>query len=406
MTAICGGGTSSPKPGIAPTIFISSSAAGALLNNVPTLWAVPLAAYIGALTYNASTFCSTDPPADPGITATDIVNLVAGPLNAGFGSAAQKVAQLVSRYAWYQFCECDTVATPAPPSPPSEPAGAPDINPVYLPAPTVGACASYENTVDGTYGSPNSTFGVIGSGARSTSAGSVPIPIGTTSVRLHWGMSFVPSGSSSALWISGYNVNGSLILSQQRTLVSAGGDFVDTFTVPTGVVSIKSVEDLGSGSGQAVSVHVLAEFYCGGQTPSMPATPCCPPDPLITAKLQQIMDLVTLIQRQGVPFGSIPGDVHSGLSGNNHFAVSTPMLGVQVDVTTLPASLGIESGDPQRHFDVGYVSLGNEDEWFGTRRVTNLGNIWQPRWAGMVTRVGYSFHPGVVATITELVREP
>jgi len=53
-----------------------SRRAGAMLNNIPTPWAVAFAAYVGLITYDLASFCTTDPPSDPGLTGRDFTDLV------------------------------------------------------------------------------------------------------------------------------------------------------------------------------------------------------------------------------------------------------------------------------------------------------------------------------------------
>lgn len=408
MTAICSGGTSSAKPGIAPTIFISSSAAGALLNNVPTLWAVPLAAYIGALTYEASTFCASDPPADPGITAVDIVNLLAGPLNPGAGAAAQKVAQLVSRYAWYQFCQCDTVTTPAPPTPPTEPSGAPQIDPTYLPSTKSGACTDIQGT-KAAQSSTSATTMLIGLFGAANDTNKPRLAPGATLLR--WTLTCdrrpPPSGNNITGLLNVFNSAGTNILARSHAFNSTSTiplQFQETVAVPADATWMESAFIFNFADGLTYTMTSHAEFFCG-TTPNTPALDCCPPDPSLAAKVEQILGYVTLIQRQISPFASIDGDAHTGLTGNGHIDVSEKMLGVRVQLTTIPNSYGREDGDPVEYFDLGFVSLGDGDQWFGQRQLDHSTVIWQPRWSGMATRIGYTLSPGVAATVTELHRE-
>jgi hypothetical protein len=113
---------------------------------------------------------------------------------------------------------------------------------------------------------------------------------------------------------------------------------------------------------------------------------------------------VQLIQRQHVPFGYVHGPSHSALSNDGDFAVSD-ILGLGVTFTTLPGIYDPTVGDPDTYHQIGKISVGTVDGWLRS---------WQPTHSpymildisGAVTKVGYSFKPGIVATITELIREP
>jgi hypothetical protein len=158
-------------------------------------------------------------------------------------------------------------------------------------------------------------------------------------------------------------------------------------------------------SGAGVSLcSATAQAYCGSSSPTISPTSCAA-DPAILQVLDRIDQMVQLIQRQAVPFAFIDGTVHSGLSGDGELTVSVPLIGIRVDLLTIPSRAGLRVGDPDAHFDIGRVSLGDADGWFGTRVLDTDGLIWQPRWSGAVTRIGYALTPGVVADITEMRRE-
>jgi hypothetical protein len=113
---------------------------------------------------------------------------------------------------------------------------------------------------------------------------------------------------------------------------------------------------------------------------------------------------VSLIQRQGVPFGYIAGASHSALSGSGDFNVSA-IIGLAV---TFTAGLGLFSprpGDPDTYHQLGKISIGTADGWERSWQPTHSPYLILPI-SGAVTRVGWSFAPGLVATITELIREP
>jgi len=55
------------------------------------------------------------------------------------------------------------------------------------------------------------------------------------------------------------------------------------------------------------------------------------------AQLDQLMAMVTLIQRQAAPFGYVPGAIHAGLTGTGVIAIQG-LIGCK-SVTTLPTQL-------------------------------------------------------------------
>jgi hypothetical protein len=117
------------------------------------------------------------------------------------------------------------------------------------------------------------------------------------------------------------------------------------------------------------------------------------------------MAMVTLIQRQIVPFAYVTGTSHAGLTGTGSFGISG-LLGVKVALTSDPTSLGVRAGTPAELFDRGFVTLGTPDGYPSDYRLEHNPTIILPPRCSAFTTLGYTLHPGVTATITELVREP
>ncbi len=116
--------------------------------------------------------------------------------------------------------------------------------------------------------------------------------------------------------------------------------------------------------------------------------------------------LVTnLIQRQEVPFAYVPGAVHPGLSGLGQLATSG-ILGLACEFTALPLSLLSPAlSDPATYHQIGKLTLGTADGWQRSYEPTHSPYLILGV-SGAVTEIGYAFADGVVATLTELVREP
>lgn len=112
----------------------------------------------------------------------------------------------------------------------------------------------------------------------------------------------------------------------------------------------------------------------------------------------------TLIQRQAAPFGYVLGTVHSGLTGAGSFTVGD-ILGLSVNVTTVPARFIPRGADPQTYDRLGWVNTGTTDGWQRATEIRHNPELILPI-DGAVTEVGYDLADDVVVTITELVREP
>lgn len=124
----------------------------------------------------------------------------------------------------------------------------------------------------------------------------------------------------------------------------------------------------------------------------------------ITAQLAAVLSDVTLVQRQGVPFAYIRGTAHVGLIGLGDFTVSG-LIGLAVDFTTIPPIYPPIAGDPATYHKLAKITIGTMDGWERSWHATHDPYLILPI-VGAITKVGYNLPDGIVATITELVREP
>jgi len=124
----------------------------------------------------------------------------------------------------------------------------------------------------------------------------------------------------------------------------------------------------------------------------------------ISGELALVRQDVRLIQRQGVPFAYLAGTIHSAISGSGEFSIAD-LIGLSVTFITIPDGHLAPSSDPLTYHQLGKVSLGTANGWRRSWQPTHSPYLILPI-SGAFTKVGYSFAAGVVATITELVREP
>jgi hypothetical protein len=119
--------------------------------------------------------------------------------------------------------------------------------------------------------------------------------------------------------------------------------------------------------------------------------------------LMVVRQQVGLIQSQGTPFTYLTGAVHTGLTGVGTFDVRG-ILGLSIHSTTIPSYLSSDMVPVQSWFRLGEVSWGTTDGWMARHIVTHDPHLFLGIEGG-ISRVGYHFLPGVVANITELVRQ-
>src|ERR1700686_651751 len=109
---ICSPGVSQPIPGLSDDVIITSTLLAASLP-AGALWLEPFIGGAAALIdLHLPAFCATDPPADPGVTAADVLAVTQLIPSPATFAAQDKIAQLLQRFLWYSVCQCSTIATP------------------------------------------------------------------------------------------------------------------------------------------------------------------------------------------------------------------------------------------------------------------------------------------------------
>jgi hypothetical protein len=399
MTARCGGGTSSGRPLYGRFVYMGPAQIGAALNNIPTPWAVAFAGVLGSITYDLTTFCTTDPPADPGMTAEDWVALLNPYTLTDSVLARSKFRDWIGHYLWDQLCQCDSGLVPTPYPPPPAPTNLPVLNPPSVaPAYPIGQpCANYD-------------FGTVHL-TGTTSGPFHNFPIGAIT---YASMDIIersrPTASPDdiAFNLDWLNAAGTRI---GGTAVGLNTSF-DTLhaeqAVPTGTASYRLYYSVTVGLSGPIDVHTTVNLYCGGNTPGgssgSPPVPC-PADPFTQMMLDQILQLVTLIQRQKVPFATVTQSTHPAVTGSGSIAVSGA-IGARIVVTGIPPGSSIYEGDVDAMYDIGWIN------WTGPSGVTPRSWIEvspmlsMPEGAGTFTGLSYTLTPGAAVTIEILSREP
>lgn len=390
------GSTGIPKPGYADTLTLAASGISAILSKFNVYWAIAGGLAVGSVNYVLNTLCGSAPPPMPTISASDVAAMLQGPLfdPVAFTTARQKFQDLITIYVWAQVCDCTPGPAPAPPAAPAPPSG----------IPSEGPATPYNNAPCRVFTYLSSTF-TAGSGLNLGDAPVADLNVVqavvscTNTVATGAGVTMRFNFTWSNEYVSPF-VDGNTYL----VVLAPGTSKTVGIPVQPGFTHLHLTINNVTGTGSSTSAASVA-FYCQPQAPGGGPTPC-DPSPALLADLQQILDLVTIIQRQGVPFAFVPGPTHTGLTGNGELVVTEPLIGIDVNVTTVPSSYGRSAGDPDFYFGLGFVALGDADGWFQTRPIEQLSMVWQPRWSGAVTRIGYTLSPGVVANINELQREP
>lgn len=411
MTAICGGGTSQVKPGIADSVIVDAGAITVGLGLIDPLLDI-FAVFIDAFVYDALTQCATDPPAMPIFSSTDWTNCIGGMLNPNCSSTLSKVKDAILNYLWYQWCEC-SVGSPTPYAPPTVPT---NISAPQLPSASTCFSGVWSGTIPNSGPAPPGNIGPA----------IYPHTVGTIPTTISQGLLF--NSPPPTAFIASTTITSADAIATGITLTfscynSAGtflGSVTHVFTANPGTTT--SFSNVGPFTLPANTAWVIADFYngtvevgpftgsltldwvCAGTTPGVLSS-CCPTAPDNTAALHTLVQMVTLIQRQIAPFAYVTGTTHSALSGAGQISVQG-LLGAKVTPSSIPADAGLVVGDPDELWLDSWITWGNADGWTKREFLTHSPYISMPSLAGQFTEIGYTIRPGMSVDITELVREP
>jgi hypothetical protein len=422
LTALCGGGASGPQPGVEANISFNgtSVAAGTILLGLAPELAAIIAVTVAGTVLAVDSFCASDPPADPGITDADFA-AVKNPLNpAAFATAAGRLKDWYLNQYWHSVCECTGAATPPPPTP-SLP-GPVGTNTGLPTGTATQPCwdVTFQANMPATNGTVAQTAwqlwnnpGLLNNGVVAVNAANpavsdaFTIPAGVT--QLHWevtGDAFDSGGANGSLVVGTFPSAGSTGI-EHRVFDGGASGFPlsnsGTYTIPAG----ETLWNLYTSSAflQAHTWKIRIYFYCSGQNPINPQTPCCPPDPLVQEYLQLIVNLLS--NQYTAPANAPPptswsdGVRHSGLSGAGTITINPKTIGLRLEVTTPPAGVIIQPGSPNFYWNMGFITpIALTSPLRGQRLVFLKESFALPEFSD---QVGYTLLHGTVADAVELL---
>lgn len=428
MTSVCsGGGPSQQKTGYNDNVSLSVDAISGLLGLFGFGEAsAALSLLITAKNFYLPVFCAADPPSDPGVGPLD----VAAALNYGDPQtnipAIMKLSQWFQSQYWYQVCECSSGTQPTPPTasdpgPVGQNSGAPNGNnaPCFDNSFTasIASPGNSSTTLDATPSLlPTAGAAVVGTADIGAGSGLTVnyYPIESTITSFDYTVRSVAEdlglSGTEFLACNFYtgNSSGAQATSQQLGSTNQSGDITGTiphgnaFLWPSsathyGISCWKPFSSSATGVTESLSMELVGK--CSG--PSLGQI-CCPPDPEITSKLDQIYSLL-LTTYSTVPVRTpnyAAGTAHSGLSGNGTIGLDATTTAVLLVVDTLPAVYTVIDGTPLTYLDIGWVTpVTNQGPEAGIE-VTRATQVI-PLPAASIS-LDYTFPPGQSVTVTEL----
>lgn len=412
MTALCSGGPSAPKATSPGAAFFTGATLQTILVEVFGLteaWAA-LLVYAAGQAIDTPTFCASDPPTLVWPSASDILAILDfDPINGP--AASVKLASVVENGLWNYLCECTSISTPAPPTPPAYPTGGAQVNPPGTGSPTVGHC--WDKTFQ--YNANDEINGLsVLTEKMFPSASSTHVymfPPGFANLTII-GTAFsdgTVNGYANANLIFA-NADGSLDTPEQFGLSTnnvGGPPFANKVTIPSDAFGLLMQTSGLQNAGQNNTISWEVIFDCSPGANLIPVTPCCPPDPTLQARIDQMYQLLQAIY-SGLP--SAPNSfsestVHSGLTASGSFSLGTgPVLAIRVELTTIPTSVGLLVGNPNRYFNAGVITTSAAEGAYRSHEITLSPQIFLL--GELVDQIHYTLTPNVVATVTELTRGP
>lgn len=407
---------------MAETVIFSAGSLASLLNNKGGAWATIAAPLLGVLSYEATALCGSDPPTTTPLTAAEYSALLQLNPWDDLQSAISKLANMATAAIWYELCHCDFVTTPALPATVLQPPPS-----AVVQSPTASACftrsfrrAAYPIPSISTSPIPAPAYfatdmfpelPVVALSATGTRAAHNAVNWSGTGWT-YWGARMTElvhngpycTSTTPAFEVDTWNLAG-----------TTGFNDIDLNMAPGTTVQASSPLNIATPPARPVlDLHMFqcggtpSEFqidfwaYCAGSSPT--GNSPCQADPVVLDLLGQLMQLLVLVQRQGVPFATIDGSVHAGLTGAGSIAVQG-LIGASVEITASSSTSGSEFGDPNVLFDRGWVNWEANGRFTARERITASPMLTHPPIAGVYTALHYTLDPGVTATITELRRE-
>jgi hypothetical protein len=391
VTALCGGGSSAPKLGVDIAVAYSAGRLAQLLvaGGVGELSAwLP---FVGVIPVVTAAFCASDPPTMAALTSAESNAIATNTFGPDFLSGLGKFKDALLNVIWNDICHC-TSGVYTPPVVPAPPAD----TPFYVPPTSPGVVACALGTFFSSALAPSNSFLATPTRFPGLTPTSFNCVVSSTI--------FSGAGQSSRFNV-GQNSGGSTPALLQSNDIFLTPAQTKTVLIPAapGVATVQLGWFANGGTGTS-TVSDQVDAYCNGQVPGGSQLPCCPPDQATQTYLDAILQAVTLIQRQSVPFGYVTGAVHAGLAGAGALSIGG-LLGVKVEVTTLPGHFGLAGTSPPFHFDLGFLTFGTADGFPSAYPLTRNPQIILPPLCGAFTDLDYDLAAGVVVTITELIRE-
>lgn len=415
MPDLCRGSGATVRPPYGALASVAGAALVAALGKITKKeTAEAIGGVLGSQLFNLQQLCSQPAPDFPTLTDEDWFNVLS-PIHTGdYALSIQAFEQWVTAYMWPTWCQCNDGSAPGS----NTPTPLPDIdsNP-GVPTSTGGShCSDITNsfTQDGVgVGGPVTDYTSVWLPSTQTvtvspSFGGAPttaqlMPSGVTNFQYAFSAP-AQSGIVTSPGIQGafFNSSGAQVgIIPGLSCVNCAQQLTP-ITIPSTAVSWSLFGHNPNSSPYSATLEYL--FDCAGGGPTVLTQPCCPPDPILEYKLNQILNVVLNLTGGGSvvpPTGWHDGAVHTALRGSGSFLIAPQAIGVRFEVTTPPTGVNVDPGNPDFYWDMGFWSpyvLGSPLR--GARLVFLNQSFALPEFAD---QIGYTLKNGTECNATELL---
>lgn len=396
----CGGQPGVPSVAAGTVVTLTATAVEALLAEfVGPLAAIAMVPVAMSFSWASSQVCAVPQPPDPLLTWEDLYNANNSAAGDAYFQAQDRIRQFFTHVIWPIWCNCQNGTTPPPanPIPPPDPVA----NPGMPPGVGLQSCAVGSSGFLTTH-TTESFITLFGDGTHT-----LPVNASSITVQLKYNQRSFPPNVDGGVRFRVYRAIGTTqVTALDVTVNSSIPPYDHTFSL-----AVQPTDTFITVSAQSLTAAATTEWtwisyaYCGGDVPGQPEQPCCPPDPLLDARLTQIQIAIqALAQLLNQPTSWKDGVRHHGLSGAGSFMLSGPAIGVRVEMTTLPTGVQVSPGNPNFYWDSGFITPYSFDTPLrGGRLVFQTQSFQIPFVTDMI---GYTLLHGCVVDIVELLPVP
>jgi len=385
-------------------------------------WVAAYAAALGVVSFDLTSFCATDPPALPTIDASRIAGYF-NPLNPqGAAELRADMGDLVGHFLWFDVCQCTSAPAPPAPAPLPQPTDVQTNNPTLT---TSSGTPCLPQTYQNFEWQPgNGTIdGVTYIWNRQMVVNQQQTIIQTPVRWIHIRDAFYQGNAQQSLsyWpltirLTWYDANltdighEEWVITPEMATGIPGVTWAPTgwheanFLVPDGAYrygmdSTSTFTWTDPSQPPSLFVDYVIDWYCTAP-PAALTSNCCPPDPTIDIRLQQLYDLVLALTPTAAPGPYIDGIVHASLSGEGTIAITSSSRAIRVDVLEDLSSWPQVAQTPPYFWSLGFVTpFAVGTPLRGQRLIFNHQIFSWPTYTDMI---GYTLTPGVTVNLVEL----